>query len=152
MDRKPKVLFFSTGTPERSEMAGGFLEKLTKGDLIAESTAVKSTDVSSLAVEVMKEVGIDITKHPAKPITQSFREHFVCVVTLADESKERSPVWPFTSNLLHWNLPDPSTVDGSPEQQKEAFRRVRDEIQRNVRDFATEVAPRLGRASITQMH
>jgi len=150
MIRKPKVLFFSTGGAERSEMAGGFLEKLTEGDLIAESTAVKSTNVSPLAVEVMKEVGIDITQHPAKPIAQSFREHFACVVTLADESKERSPVWPFTSNLLHWNFPDPLMTGGSPEQQKEAFRRVRDEIQRNVRDFANEVAPRLGRVPVTQ--
>src|ERR1700739_5020689 len=102
MTGKPKVLFFSTGNAERSQMAEGFLETLAHGDLDAESTAVKSTDVSPTAVEVMKEVGIDITKHHAKPVADSLKEHFAFVVTLSDDSKERSPVWPFTRNLLHW--------------------------------------------------
>jgi arsenate reductase len=69
---------------------------------------------------------------------------------LSDDAKERSPVWPFTRNLLHWSLVDPATAEGSPEQRREAFRRVRDEIQRNVRDFASRVAPTLqGRAAVS---
>jgi arsenate reductase (thioredoxin) len=141
MVRKPKVLFFSTGNAERSQMAGGFLDTLTHGELVAESTAVKSTDVSPTAVEVMKEVGIDITKQHAKPVADSLKEHFAFVVTLSDDSKERSPVWPFTRNLFHWNLADPAAIDGPPEQRREAFRRVRDEIQRRVRELAAKVAP-----------
>jgi arsenate reductase len=76
------------------------------------------------------------------------KEHFVCVVTLSDDAKERSPIWPFTLNLFHWNVVDPAAVDGPTEQRREVFRRVRDEIQRNVREFANTIAPQLQRATI----
>ena len=143
MNRKPKVLFFSTGNATRSQMAELLLEELTNGEVDAESTAVKSVDVNPAAVEVMKEVGIDMTTHSAKPVLASLKEHFSCVITLSDDAKERSPVWPFTKNLLHWNLPDPEAVDGSTEQQRETLRRVRDEIAHKVDDFAHQIAPRL---------
>jgi arsenate reductase len=141
VDRKKKVLFFSTGNAERSQMAEGFLEALTDGEVAAESTAVKSTEVDPAAVEVMKEVGIDITKHCPRSITESFKEHFAYVITLSDDTKERSPVWPFTRNLFHWSLSDPATVPESGEPKRQAFRRVRDEIHRNVREFVAQVAP-----------
>ena len=143
MNHKPKVLFFSTGNAERSQMAECFLEELTNGDVVGESTAVESMDIGPLAVEVMKEVGIDMTDHSAEPVRQRLKEHFACVITLSDPSRERSPIWPFTPNLLHWNLSDPSSMDGSWEQQREGFRNVRDEIRRNVRDFAAKVMPKL---------
>jgi len=149
MTRKPKVLFFSTGNASRSQMAERFLEEVTHGEIAAESTAVKSVDVSPTAVEVMNEVGIDLMTREPKPVAESLKEHFAFVVTLSDDAKERSPVWPFTRNLFHWSLPDPAAMQGSLEQRREAFRRVRDEIQRNVREFAAKVGPVLqGRAAV----
>ena len=101
-----------------------------------------------LAAEVMKEVGIDVSEDQPDDIKKLFQEHFTFVVTLSDDAKERSPVWPFTRNLFHWSLADPAATEGSPEQRREAFRRVRDEIQRNVREFAAKVTPALqGRAA-----
>jgi arsenate reductase (thioredoxin) len=143
MDRKPRVLFFSNGNATRSQMAEGFLETLTHGDVVVESTAVKSVEVSPTAVEVMKEIGIDLTGHHAKPVEESLKEHFAFVVTLSDDAKERSPVWPFTKNLMHWNLADPGAAGGAPDQERETFRRVRDEIAHRVDDFARTVAPQL---------
>jgi arsenate reductase (thioredoxin) len=143
MEHKPRVLFFSTGNATRSQMAEGFLERLTHGDVVAVSTAVKSVEVSPTAVEVMKEVGIDLTEYHAKPVEDSLREHFAFVITLSDDSTERSPVWPFTKNLAHWSLPDPGVGDASAEQARETFRHVRDEIERRVNDFARTVAPQL---------
>ena len=142
MKRKPKVLFFSTGTAERSQMAEGFLRKITGDEIEGKCTAVRP-ESDPLAVEVMKEVGVDISGDEPEEIKQLFQEHFTCVITLSDDSKERSPVWPFTRNLFHWSMADPETVEGSPDQRREALRRVRDEIQRNVRDFATKFAPAL---------
>ena len=84
-----------------------------------------------LVAEVMKEVGIDISEDQPEEIKKLFREYFAFVVTLSDDSKERSPVWPFTRNLFHWSLVDPAAIDGPAEQRREGFRRVRDEI----RDF-----------------
>jgi arsenate reductase len=148
MQRKPKVLFFSTGSAVRSQMAEGFLRRITGGQVEGKCTAVRA-ESNPLAAEVMKEVGIDVSEDQPDDIKKLFQEYFACVITLSDDAKERSPVWPFTRNLFHWSLPDPAATQGSPEQRREAFRRVRDEIQRQVREFAAKVAPELqGRAAV----
>jgi arsenate reductase (thioredoxin) len=144
LNHKPKVLFFSTGNATRSRMAAAFLRRKLGNDFVeGASTAVKSPDASPLAQEVMQEIGVDISRCEAKDVKASLREHFACVVTLSDDSQERSPVWPFTRNIVHWNLPDPASVDGPSERKKAMFRRVRDEIARRVDEFAQELAPRL---------
>lgn len=128
-------------------MAQGFLRYMMGEELDTASTAVRSVDSDPLAVEVMREVGIDIREDRAKPVKQSLNEHFACVITLSDDRWERSPVWPFTCHLVHWNLPDPTAIPGSHEARKEAFRRVRDQIQNNVRDFANTVGRHLHSAA-----
>ncbi|HUE41963.1 MAG TPA: arsenate reductase ArsC [Candidatus Sulfotelmatobacter sp.] len=144
MNHKPRVLFFSTGNATRSRMAAAFLRRKLGREIVEEaSAAVKSPEASPLAQEVMQEVGVDISRCEAKEIKESFREHFAFVVTLSDDSQERSPVWPFTRNIVHWNLPDPASEDGPPERKKAMFRRVRDDIARRVDEFAQELAPRL---------
>jgi len=136
MNHKPQILFFSTGNATRSRMAEAFLRRFAGDHLEAKSTAVASTDASPLGMEVMHEVGIDLSEEQAAPVVESLKEHFACVVTLSDDAKERSPVWPFTPRLFHWNLMDPAVIEGPKDQRKEAFRRVRDEIQRQVRQLA----------------
>jgi arsenate reductase (thioredoxin) len=143
MERKPKVLFFSTGDASRSQMAERFLEEVTNGKIVAKSTAVESVDVNPTAVEVMNEVGIDLMTAEAKPVAESLKEHFAFVVTLSDDAKERSPVWPFTRNLEHWNLPDPALEEESGEQKREVFRHVRDDISRKVIEFSRRLEPQL---------
>jgi arsenate reductase len=143
MDKKPKILFFSTGNATRSRMAAAILPRLSEGRLSASSTAVKSVEASPVAAEVMGEVGIDIAKQDTKPVEQSLKEHFSVVVTLSDDSKERSPVWPFTPNIVHWNMPDPVASDAPVEQQRERLRGVRDELWIRVDEFAKQVAPEL---------
>jgi protein-tyrosine-phosphatase len=124
-------------------MAAAFLRRVSGDRLGTASTAVKSVDASPMAAEVMREVGVDINTQEAKPVAQSLKEHFAVVVTLSDDTKERSPVWPFAPRLVHWSLPDPASTDGAPEQQREMFRKVRDEIARRVTELANRVAPQL---------
>ncbi len=136
MNHKPKVLFFSTGDSTRSQMAEGFLRAYAGDDLVAASTAVDSVDRDPLAIEIMKEVGVDISNQRPKDIAQFFKEHFSCVVTVCDASREKFPVWPFARNIRKCgNLVDPERITGSSEQRREAFRRVRDEKSRQVRHF-----------------
>jgi arsenate reductase (thioredoxin) len=142
MRRKANVLFFSTGDATRSRMAAAFFKRITD-EVETASTAVKSVAANGLAEEVMKEIGVDLAKQPAKSVAQSFHENFAFVVTLSDDSKERSPVWPFTRNLVHWNMPDPAAVDGPIEKRREAFRRVRDEIRNRAAEFAQKIHPNL---------
>src|SRR5258708_26536669 len=122
MRRKPKVLFFSTGSAVRSQMAEGFLRRVSGDQVEGRCTAVRP-ESSPLAEEVMREVGVDISEDEPKEIKELFQEFFTCVITLSDDAKERSPVWPFTRNLFHWSLPYPAAIQGSPEQRREAFRR-----------------------------
>jgi arsenate reductase len=148
MRRKPKVLFFSTGSAVRSQMAEGFLRRISGDQVEGECTAVRA-ESNPLAEEVVREVGVDISEDEPREIKELFQEYFTCVITMSDDAKERSLVWPFTRNLFHWSLADPAATEGSPEQRREAFRRVRDEIQRNVREFAAKVAPALqGRTAV----
>jgi arsenate reductase len=143
MNQKPKVLFFSTGDTTRSQMAEGFLRNFAGDEVIVASTAVQSVEPDPLTVEVMQEVGVDISGQRPKDVAQFFKEHFAYVVTLGDASKERFPVWPFTRNLRHWDLVDPERVSGPIEQKRETFRRVRDEIRNNVSEFVAQTFPQL---------
>jgi arsenate reductase (thioredoxin) len=143
MARKPKVLFFSTGDSTRSQMAEGFLRAFAGDEVVAASTAVESIEPDPIVADVMKEVGVDISGQRPKDIAQFFKEHFAYVVTLCDSTTEKFPVWPFSRNIRHWSLVDPERVTGSPEQRLEAFRRVRDEISLNVREFLTQSFPKL---------
>ena len=139
---KPKVLFFSAGDAVRSQIAEGFFRTISGEELEGACTAVKP-ESNSLAAEVMREVGIDVSEDQPREIKEMFKEHFACVITLADPKKERDPVWPFTRNLYHWKLEDPLEGAKSPEEKKEALRHVRDEIAENVKEFASSVAPKL---------
>jgi arsenate reductase len=143
VDHKPKVLVFSTGDSTRSQMAEGFFRTLAGDGLVPVSTSVQSPDVSPLAVEVMNEVGVDISGQHAKDLVHSLKEHFACVVTVCDATTERFPVWPFTKNILHWNLRDPEQVTGSLAEQREAFRQVRDAINHKVEEFIHQTLPTL---------
>jgi len=143
VNHKPKVLFFSTGDATRSQMAAGFLHAFAGDQLIGVSTAVRTADRDPLAVDVMKEVGVDISSQHSEQLAESLKEHFACVVTVCDAARERFPVWPFTRNLVHWSLPDPTEETGSAEEQRTLFRRVRDEIRQKVREFARQRLPEL---------
>jgi arsenate reductase (thioredoxin) len=140
---KPKVLFFSTGDSTRSQMAEGFLRAFAGDQVVAASTAVESIERDPMVLEVMKEVGVDISGQHPKDIAQFFKEHFAYVVTLCDATTEKFPVWPFSRNVRHWNLADPERVTGSLEQKRDAFRHVRDEISGNVREFLNQTLPQL---------
>jgi arsenate reductase len=124
-------------------MAEGFLKAFAGDKLIGVSTAVQTPERDPLSVEVMREVGVDISDQHAEALPQSLKEHFAYIITVCDASRERFPVWPFTRNLFHWNLPDPTAAKGSPEELKVAFRRVRDEIRQKVAEFASHKIPAL---------
>src|SRR5712672_3424076 len=99
MRRKPKVLFFSTGSAVRSQMAEGFLRRISGDQVEGQCTAVRP-ESNPLAKEVMREVGVDISEDEPKEIKELFQEYFTFVITLSDDAKERSQVWPFTRNLF----------------------------------------------------
>jgi arsenate reductase (thioredoxin) len=142
MNHKPRVLFFSTGDSTRSQIAEGFLRSFAGDRLIAVSSATQSVEADPLARDVMNEVGIDISGQHPKAVAESFKEHFSCVVSICDSSKERFPVWPFVGNIRRWSLVDPKKITGSTEQKRELFRRLRDDIRNHVTEFLDQAQAR----------
>ena len=137
---KPKVLVLCTGHPERSEMAEGFLRRLAGDTLLPVSAAVEPAPVNPLAVDAMKEVGIDISKQQVADVPTAFNERFAYAIGVGDQSKERCPVFPFAFRLFRWSLEDPAAAQGSPEERLAVFRRVRNQIDQKVREFLQQVA------------
>lgn len=135
MWRQPRILFLCTGHPERSEMAEGFVRALAGNAIEPVSAAVEPAPLDPLAVDAMKEVGIDISHQEAKGVESALREHFAYVVGVGDQSKERCPVFPFAFRLFCWSLEDPRTVKGTTETRLAAFRRVRNQIEPKVHEL-----------------
>jgi arsenate reductase (thioredoxin) len=138
--QKPKVLFLCTGHPERSEMAEGFLRKIAGDSLAPVSAAVEPAPVSPLAVDAMKEVGIDITEQRVADVSTALKESFAYAVGVGDEKKERCPVFPFAFRLFRWSLEDPDAAHGSRYDRLVVYRRVRDKIHNHVRELLVELS------------
>jgi arsenate reductase (thioredoxin) len=138
MEKKMKVLFLSTGNATRSQMAEGYLRSLAGDKFEATSAGIEATALNPLAVEIMKEVGVDISGQQAKNVKESLKEHFAYVITVCDAARERSPIFPFTPFLGHWSIYDPESAPEHDEEKREVFRRVRDEIRAKVESFIEE--------------
>ena len=87
------------------------------------------------AVQVMAEIGIDISGHRSKPLDQYLGQAFDWLITVCDEAKEACPVLPGVSNQAHWSIDDPSLVTGSDDERLAAFRQGRDILRDRVHTF-----------------
>jgi arsenate reductase len=125
---KIKVLFLCTGNSCRSQIAEGWARHL-KGDVIdAYSAGVRPIDVSSRAIKVMTEVGVDISTHKSKHMDEFRGIDFDYVVTLCDNVSESCPVFPGKTKIVHKPFEDPHLAAGSEETVLATFRKVRDQI------------------------
>ena len=125
---KTKVLFLCTGNSCRSQMAEGFLRAYAGDVYEAHSAGTKPSTVNPLAVNVMREVGIDISEQRSKNVTDYLGLHFPLVVTVCDNAKEHCPIFPGPCLREHWPFEDPAEATGTEEQRLAMFRKVRDEI------------------------
>ena len=135
MDKIPKILLLCRGTASRAQMAEGFLRALAAGTFQPISAATESKEVDPLAIEVMSEVGIDISTQRPRDVPSLFRETFRYAVAIGDEPRERCPVYPFTWSLLKWSIPNPEAAPGRLETRRQIFRQVRDQIRTRVQEL-----------------
>jgi arsenate reductase len=127
-----KVLLLCTGNACRSQIAEGWARHL-KGDVIeAYSGGVCPAGVSSTAVKVMAEAGVDISDQTSKHVDTLADIDFDYVVTLCDNAREYCPVFGGKTKLVHRPFDDPTFLLGTQEQRLAAFRKVRDEIREFV--------------------
>ena len=137
---KTKVLFLCTGNSCRSQMAEGFLRAYGSDMFEAHSAGTKPSTLNPLAVEVMREIGIDVSSQRSKNVTEYLGTHFPIIVTVCDNAREQCPIFPGPSFRDHWPFEDPALATGTHEQRLAVFRRVRDAIGDRVRTFTREGA------------
>jgi arsenate reductase (thioredoxin) len=117
-------------------MAEGFLRALGGDRYDAHSAGTQPSALNAMAIEVMREAGIDISGQRSKNAGEYLGQHFAHVITVCDNAREHCPIFPGTSRREHWPFEDPAHAKGSPVEVREVFRRVRDEIGAKVREFA----------------
>ncbi len=132
---KTKVLFLCTGNSCRSQMAEGFLRDLGGDQFEAHSAGTTPSTLNPMAVEVMREAGIDIAGQWSKNASGYLGEHFAYIVTVCDNAKESCPIFPGPSRRLHWSFEDPADATGMDEDRRIFFRQVRDKIGARVKEL-----------------
>jgi len=124
------LLFLCVANFARSQLAEGIARSLASGSVRVSSAGSVPSSVRPQAVEVLREVGIDISSQRSKGVDQVERP-VDAVITLCAE--EVCPVWLEDSHRLHWGLRDPAAVGGSEAEQLDAFRATRDELLKRLR-------------------
>jgi len=145
---KMKVLFLCVGNSARSQMAEGLLRYYYGDKFDVYSAGAKETSVHPLAVEVMKEIGIDISNQRSKLVSEFFGQSFDYVITLCgDYSKEMCPAFigEVKKEKLHWNFPDPVEAEGTLEEKLNFFRKVRDDIKKKIDEFVEKITSNIRR-------
>jgi arsenate reductase (thioredoxin) len=127
-----RVLFLCAHNSARSQMAEGFLRSFAGGRFEVQSAGTKATRIHPLAVSVMRELGVDISKQTSKSV-DDVGEGWDVVVTVCDSS---CPIPPRSGLKLRWKLPDPSAARGTEAERLEVFRGIRDSIRSRVRLLA----------------
>ena len=133
---KRRVLVLCTGNSARSQMAEGLLRHDSGDRFEVFSAGVDpAVRVRPEAIQVMQELGIDISGHRPKHVNEFAGQHFDYVLTVCDNAKETCPIFPSNTVTIHESFKDPAAFHGSEQEQLEVFRKARDRIRRYLRDF-----------------
>jgi arsenate reductase (thioredoxin) len=139
---KIRVLFVCVYNSFRSQIAETFLNT-EYGDLFfAESAGLMTKEINPLAIHVMSEIDLDISKNSSDSVFEFYKQgrlyHHVITVC-SREAEEKCPVFPGIQRRLNWELPDPEEFEGTTEEKLEKARQLRDQIRNRVRGFVIEV-------------
>ena len=132
---KKRVLFLCTHNSARSQMAEGLLRHMAGDQFEVFSAGTERTRVHPLAVDAMREIGIDISNQRSKTLDEFDGQHFDYVITVCDRANESCPIFPGDTQRIHWSFDDPSAATGTDDQRLRAFRDVREGIQQRLRMF-----------------
>ncbi|NNG65943.1 arsenate reductase (thioredoxin) [Caldanaerobacter subterraneus] len=135
-----KILYFiCTGNSCRSQMAEGFGKFYGGDDFEVYSGGVEAHGLNPKAVEVMKEIGIDISNQTSDLIDENILFKADYVITLCGDARDKCPALPPSVKSLHWELEDPARAEGTEEEIMNKFREVRDIIKEKVKALIEEI-------------
>ena len=142
---KQKVLFICVHNSARSQMAEAFMDEICGDQFEAHSAGLEPGNLNLLAVEAMREIGIDISHNQTQSVFDVFKsgELFAYVITVCDETSPESvrgcPIFPGVTRRLHWSFPDPAGLPGTPEERLAGIRKIRDQIRARIETWCDEM-------------
>ncbi|WP_181362805.1 arsenate reductase (thioredoxin) [Sulfoacidibacillus thermotolerans] len=137
--KKPIVYFLCTGNSCRSQMAEGLAKHIALDKAEIYSAGIEAHGLNERAVQVMQEIGIDISTHTSKLIDSDLLQRADYVITLCGDADERCPITPPHVKRLHFGFADPARATGTEEEIQAKFREVRDAIADRLRTFFSEL-------------
>ena len=140
---RKRVLFVCVHNSARSQMAEAFLKRLGGDRFEVESAGIEPAPINPLAVEVMREVGIDISRNRTQDVFDLFKagRKYDYIITVCDEaSAQRCPLFPGKAERLHWSFADPSGFAGTYEERLAQMRKVREDVKRAVEEWLSTTA------------
>lgn len=134
---KESVIFLCTGNSARSQMAEGLLRSLAGDRFEVFSAGLEPRGLNPLAVNVMTEIGIDISRQQSKSIDLYLgKKSFHHAIFVCRAAEENCPsIYPFALNKYSWHLDDPAAAGGEEQERLAVFRRVRNEIESKLRQW-----------------
>jgi len=133
-----RILFICTRNSSRSQMAEGLINHDLAGRFEAFSAGTEPSFVNPLAIAVMNELGIDISRRRSKGLDEFAGQKFDYVITLCSQADEACPVFFGGTKKIHMGFPDPTAAIGGEQEKIAAFREVRDQIRKQVVEFLTK--------------
>jgi protein-tyrosine phosphatase len=145
-DLPGSILFACTNNAIRSPMAEGLMKRFYGHIVYVDSVGVRAGALDPFAVAVMDEIGIDISRHRPKSFADLEDSSFDLIISLSPEAQHQAVEMTRTMSceVLFWHTFDPTAVDGSREVRMDAYRQVRDTLQRRIRGhFPLPPPPRI---------
>ena len=137
-NKRSKVLFICVHNSARSQMGEALLNRLAGDKYEAVSAGLEPGELNPLVVEVLREIGIDISEKKTNSAFDLYKsgQFFPYVIAVCDESNnERCPIFPGVTKRLDWSFPDPSKFAGTHDEKLEKTRQVRNMIEAKIREF-----------------
>jgi Protein-tyrosine-phosphatase len=129
---RKRILILCTGNSARSQIAEGLFRSKAAGSIDVFSAGTKPKGLNPRAVEVMKEIGLDISGHQSKDVSQFSQQQFDVVITVCDNAKESCPVFP-GAKTIHWSIKDPEDLV--------SFRKIRNELDERIQHYLDSFKP-----------
>jgi arsenate reductase len=129
-------------------MAEGFARQMGAGVIEAHSAGTNPVGINPRAVQVMGEVGIDLSTHSSKSVEAIDQERIELVVTLCGDAAENCPTFPRPVHRIHWPLEDPAKARGSEEEILSVFRNTRDAIRHRVEELISDLKREQSQAGV----
>lgn len=135
-----RVLFVCTGNRARSQMAEGLLRHLAGDRFEVHSAGTKPKGLAEQTVEVMREIGVDISGQRSKHVEEYAGQPFDYVITVCDSARQSCPVFPGGGERIHWDVEDPLYAELRGESTVQALREARDELRSRIEGFLRTVS------------